>query len=46
MGSLNTLEGFLYPDTYFVDINGDFVRNLIVMQLTAFERNIWSKYDL
>lgn len=37
---LNTLEGFLYPDTYFLDEKQDVVSQLVAMQLDTFESKI------
>jgi len=41
-----SLEGFLYPDTYHVDSQWDFLRNLLSMQLTAFEDKVVQSYDV
>lgn len=40
--NVNTLEGFLYPDTYFIDANKPFVQQLVVQQLRNFEKKIWT----
>ena len=32
-GILSSLEGYLYPDTYFVDIDKDIVDQLVYLQL-------------
>lgn len=39
--NLISLEGFLYPETYFVNYEGDFISNLIKMQLKEFEKRVW-----
>lgn len=43
--TLKTLEGFLYPDTYFLDDNGSFVAQLVKAQLDNFQKRIWSLYS-
>jgi UPF0755 protein len=39
--SINSLEGFLYPDTYFLDQNVDIVPTLVRTQLDTFNRRVW-----
>ncbi len=36
-----SLEGFLYPDTYFLDQNSDLAEQLIKAQLKNFNQKIW-----
>lgn len=43
-GDLQTLEGFLYPDTYFLDDNGPLVMQLVKVQLDTFAERVWSIY--
>lgn len=43
-GSIQTLEGFLYPDTYFIDDNGSFVVQLVKAQLDTFGKKVRSVY--
>ncbi len=43
-GELKTLEGYLYPDTYFVDLSKDIVDQLVFLQLQAFQTKIWEPY--
>ncbi len=39
-----SLEGFLYPDTYFLAKQGEFSEQLIRAQLKAFEQKVWMPY--
>lgn len=39
-----SLEGFLYPDTYFLDAEKSVVDQLIKSQLKNWEKRIWSRY--
>lgn len=39
-----SLEGFLYPDTYFLDAEKPVVDQLIKSQLKNWEKRIWSRY--
>lgn len=39
-----SLEGFLYPDTYFLDIEKDITEQLIKSQLKNREKRVWSIY--
>ena len=39
--SINSLEGFLYPDTYFLDQDADVVPTLVRTQLDTFNRRVW-----
>ena len=38
-----TLEGFLYPDTYQVDLWWNVLDQLVYLQLEAFKTKVWSK---
>lgn len=40
--NLWTLEWFLYPDTYHVDIDAPFIKQLVTQQLRNFEKKIWT----
>lgn len=42
---LENLEGFLYPDTYFVDVGKPFVPQLVKQQLRARDSKVWQKMD-
>lgn len=39
-----SLEGVLYPDTYFLDQNSDIVEQLIKAQLRNFQQKVWTPY--
>ena len=39
-----SLEGFLYPDTYFLDQNWDLSEQLVTAQLKNFQQKIWDSY--
>jgi len=41
---MKSLEGFLYPDTYRIDVSQDFLSQLITLQLNAFDKKVWKKY--
>ena len=41
--SLNTLEGFLYPDTYRMNRKNFKINYLVIKQLEAFEKKIYEK---
>ena len=38
--NLKSLEGFLYPDTYHIDVQADVVRDLVSMQLNTFKKKV------
>lgn len=40
----NSLEGFLYPDTYFLDQQSNSIEKVIKMQLENFDTKVWKKY--
>jgi cell division protein YceG involved in septum cleavage len=37
------LEGFLYPDTYKVDIEKNIIDQLVYLQLETFKKRVWDK---
>ncbi|NOZ44857.1 MAG: endolytic transglycosylase MltG [bacterium] len=39
--NLLSLEGFLYPDTYYLDKSQDFIPQLLTLQLNTFDKKIW-----
>lgn len=39
-----SLEGFLYPDTYFLDQQWASIEKIIKMQLENFDTKVWKKY--
>ncbi len=43
-GSITTLEGYLYPDTYYVDLSKDIVDQLVFLQLQNFQTKIREPY--
>jgi UPF0755 protein len=40
---LTTLEWFLYPDTYNIDISKNFIDQLVFLQLNTFKSKVWDK---
>jgi UPF0755 protein len=42
--NLSSLEGYLYPETYFLDANYPLLPQLVGLQLDAFETRIWEPY--
>jgi UPF0755 protein len=38
------LEGFLYPDTYYIDGKMDFIKQLVSIQLNTFNSKVWTDY--
>ncbi|HMT00783.1 MAG TPA: endolytic transglycosylase MltG [Candidatus Absconditabacterales bacterium] len=42
---LSSLEGFLYPDTYNIDVSQDFVDQLVYLQLSSFDTKIWQPFS-
>jgi len=42
---LDSLEGFLYPDTYLLDVGQPFLEQLVDLQLQAFQKKVWSPYE-
>lgn len=43
-GDIDSLEWFLYPDTYFLDDNWPLVSQLVKVQLDTFAERVWSVY--
>ncbi|MBS8122108.1 YceG family protein [Candidatus Vampirococcus lugosii] len=41
---INNLEGFLYPDTYKIDLGGDFLGQLVDLQLQNFNKKVWEMH--
>ena len=42
---LNTLEWFLYPDTYHLDVEWNLVDQLVYLQLENFNKKVWATYS-
>jgi len=42
---LSSLEWFLYPDTYHLDIEWNFIDQLVYLQLDNFNKKVWTKYS-
>lgn len=42
-GSLKTLEGLLYPETYYIDTDKDVIDQLVYLQLETFDQKVRSK---
>ena len=42
--SLPSLEGFLYPDTYNIDLKQDFLKTLVSIQLNTFKNKVRTPY--
>lgn len=42
-GALKSLEWFLYPDTYKIDIEKNLIDQLVYLQLEAFKKKVWSQ---
>ncbi len=43
-GDIDTLEWYLYPETYFVDRDLDLIDQLVLLQLETYESKIWKPY--
>ncbi|PZM82187.1 endolytic transglycosylase MltG [Candidatus Gracilibacteria bacterium] len=41
--NLESLEGFLYPDTYRIDSSSFKINNFVIMQLEEFEKKVYDK---
>jgi UPF0755 protein len=41
---LQSLEGFLYPDTYFIDFSTPFINQLVSIQLNTFKKKVREPY--
>ena len=44
-GNINSLEWFLYPDTYNIDVQWNFVDQLVYLQLDNFNNKVWQTYS-
>ena len=44
-GTITTMEWFLYPDTYNIDIEWNFVDQLVYLQLENFKNKVREKYS-
>ncbi len=44
-GNLAILEWFLYPDTYFLDMEWNIIDQLVYLQLDNFNNKVWKKYE-
>jgi UPF0755 protein len=42
--SIKSLEGFLYPDTYYLDNRGNLVNQLVSIQLNTFKKKVRNLY--
>ena len=42
---LNSLEWFLYPDTYHLDVEWNLIDQLVYLQLDNFNKKVWSVYS-
>lgn len=43
-GNITSLEGYLYPDTYYIDKDKNIVDQLVYVQLEWFQKKIWKPY--
>ena len=43
-GEFSSLEGWLYPDTYFIDPSKDILSQLVSLQLKAFDEKVYTPY--
>lgn len=43
--NLNSLEGFLFPNTYHLDISSDLIKELMNKQLLSFKNNVWDYFS-
>lgn len=43
--NLTSLEGFLYPDTYYIDVKSDFLKQLVSIQLNTFKSKVRTPYQ-
>lgn len=42
--NITTLEWFLYPDTYNIDVQWNFIDQLVYLQLDNFNNKVWQTY--
>jgi len=45
LSELSSLEGFLYPDTYNIDLSQDFLSQLVKLQLDTFDKKVWNEFE-
>ena len=43
--NITTLEWFLYPDTYNIDVQWNFIDQLVYLQLDNFNNKVWQQYS-
>lgn len=43
--NINSLEWFLYPDTYNIDVQWNFIDQLVYLQLDNFNNKVWQTYN-
>ena len=43
--NITTLEWFLYPDTYNIDVQWNFIDQLVYLQLDNFNNKVWQTYS-
>ena len=43
--SIDTMEWFLYPDTYNLDVEWNFIDQLVYLQLDNFNNKVWKVYS-
>lgn len=43
--NITSLEWFLYPDTYNIDVQWNFIDQLVYLQLDNFNNKVWQKYS-
>ena len=43
--NINSLEWFLYPDTYNIDVQWNFIDQLVYLQLDNFNNKVWQVYS-
>ncbi|MEF2175761.1 MAG: endolytic transglycosylase MltG [Candidatus Absconditabacteria bacterium] len=43
--TLTSLEGFLFPNTYNIDINSNLLEELMSLQLASFKKNVWDSFS-
>lgn len=44
-GNIASLEWFLYPDTYNIDVQWNFIDQLVYLQLDNFNNKVWQTYS-
>ena len=43
--NINSMEWFLYPDTYNIDVQWNFIDQLVYLQLDNFNNKVWQVYS-